>query len=251
MTRKSRPEPQPEPQSKAERVYRYLRRRIRELELPPGARVEKNDIARECGVSRAPVSDAIARLANEGLVEVFPQSGSFVAPIRSEDIQESMIIRMGLEVEAVRRVTRTAGESLHDRLAVNLSEQAEAIRSNDMTRLDDLDEAFHGIIFGELKPVRAMRLLDAARAILDRPRFHALPQEGRPEATLVEHRRIADAIRTGEPEFAAAAMRIHLARVLRAIEDRANQINLDKKAAGAASAKPDLEQRPKVRRSRR
>jgi DNA-binding GntR family transcriptional regulator len=204
--------------SKAERVYRELRRRIRGLELQPGSRLQKNDIAVEFGVSRAPVSEAIAWLAEEGLVDVYPQSGSFVAPIRPEDVREALLIRTGLEVEAVRRVTQIADPQLLKRLDDNLEAQSAAVRKNDMALLDDLDEAFHGIIIGALESPRAQRLLDSARALLDRPRFHALPEDGRPNATVAEHRRIADAIRTGDPELAGAAMRVHIAMVARAIE---------------------------------
>ena len=204
--------------SKAERVYRELRRRIRGLELQPGSRLQKNDIAVEFGVSRAPVSEAIAWLAEEGLVDVYPQSGSFVAPIRPEDVREALLIRTGLEVEAVRRVTQIADQQLLKRLDDNLEAQAVAVRKNDMALLDDLDEAFHAIIIGALESPRAQRLLDSARALLDRPRFHALPEDGRPYATVAEHRRIADAIRTGDPELAGAAMRVHIAMVARAIE---------------------------------
>jgi DNA-binding GntR family transcriptional regulator len=204
--------------SKAERVYRELRHRIRGLELQPGSRLQKNEIAVEFKVSRAPVSEAIARLAEEGLVDVYPQSGSFVAPIRSEDVREALLIRTGLEVEAVRRVTQMADTQLLQRLDENLEAQSAAVRDNDMGLLDDLDEAFHGIIIGALKSPRAQRLLESARALLDRPRFHALPEDGRPYATVSEHRRIADAIRTGDPELAGAAMRVHIAMVARAIE---------------------------------
>jgi DNA-binding GntR family transcriptional regulator len=210
--------------SKAERVYRELRRRIRELELQPGSRLQKNEIGLEFGVSRAPVSEAIAWLAEEGLVDVYPQSGSFVAPIRPEDVSEALLIRTGLEVEAVRRVTQTADTQLLQRLDANLEAQAAAVKESDMARLDDLDEAFHAIIIGALKSPRAQRLLDAARALLDRPRFHALPEDGRPYATLAEHRRIADAIRTGDAELAGAAMRVHIAMVARAIERDAAEI---------------------------
>src|ERR1700759_5220520 len=91
--------------SKAERVYEHLRRRIRELTLPPGAPLRKEEIALALGVSRAPVSEAIARLADEALVDVSPQHGSFVAPIRAADVRESLFIRTALEVEAIRRVT--------------------------------------------------------------------------------------------------------------------------------------------------
>lgn len=205
-------------QTKSERVYRSLRRRIREFELPPGSRLRKNEIALEYAVSRAPVSEAISRLADEGLVDVFPQSGSFVSPIRPRDIRESMLIRIGLEVEAVRRVTGMADAELIKQLDDNLDAQDAAIVDNDMALLDDLDEAFHGIIFSVIDSPRAQHLLDTARALLDRPRFHALPEDDRPAATVREHRRIADAIRTGDVEFAGAAMRVHLMMVSDAIE---------------------------------
>lgn len=214
-------------QSKSERVYRYLRRRIRELELPPGSRLKKNEIAIQCGVSRAPVSEAIARLADEGLVDVFPQNGSFVSPIRKEDIRESLLIRTGLEVEAIRCVTKDADEELLGQLDENLEAQEAALQDNDMVMLDDLDEAFHATIFSAVESPRAQRLLDEMRALLDRPRFHALPEDDRPKRTLDEHRRIVDAIRTGDPEFAGAAMRVHLTMVALAIERDLEQFEIN------------------------
>jgi DNA-binding GntR family transcriptional regulator len=204
--------------SKAERVYRELRRRIRELALPPGAPLRKEEIALEMGVSRAPVSEAIARLADEALVDVFPQHGSFVAPIRAEDVRESLFIRTALEVEAIRRVTQLADAALLAQLEENLVAQAGALQDADLVTFYDLDEALHAQIFAGLKAPRALRLLDAARAPLDRPRRLGLPEPGRPEATFAEHRRMVDAIASGDPEFAAAAMRAHLAQVARSVE---------------------------------
>jgi DNA-binding GntR family transcriptional regulator len=204
--------------SKAERVYRELRRRIRELTLPPGSPLRKEEIALEMGVSRAPVSEAITRLADEALVDVFPQHGSFVAPIRAGDVRESLFIRTALEVEAIRRVTQAADPELSAELQTNLAGQADALAVGDLALFYDLDEAMHAAIFAALEAPRAMRLLDAARAPLDRPRRLGLPEAGRPEATLAEHRRIVDAIASGDPEFAAAAMRAHLTQVARSVE---------------------------------
>jgi len=204
--------------SKAERVYRELRRRIRELVLPPGAPLRKEEIALEMGVSRAPVSEAIARLADEALVDVFPQHGSFVAPIRAEDVRESLFIRTALEVEAIRRVTQMADPALLAALEENLAAQAAALEAADLVAFYDLDEALHAAIFSALSAPRAARLLDAARAPLDRPRRLRLPDQGRPEATYAEHRRLVDAIASGDPEFAAAAMRAHLAQVAKSVE---------------------------------
>jgi GntR family transcriptional regulator, rspAB operon transcriptional repressor len=207
-----------EDRSKAERVYRELRRRIRELTLPPGAPLRKEEIAIEMGVSRAPVSEAIARLADEALVDVFPQHGSFVAPIRAEDVRESLFIRTALEVEAIRRVTQMADHALLAQLEENLAAQQTALQQGDLAVFYDLDEALHAAIFSALQAPRALRLLDAARAPLDRPRRLGLPEQGRPEATFAEHRRMVDAIASGDPEFAAAAMRAHLAQVARSVE---------------------------------
>jgi DNA-binding GntR family transcriptional regulator len=217
-------------ESKTERVYRDLRRRIRELELQPGVQLQKNEVADEYGVSRAPVSDAIARLAAEGLVDVFPQSGSFVAPIRMEDVRESFLIRTGLEVEVVRRAAQLGTQELMDQLDENIDAQVAAVKRSEMARLDDLDAAFHALIVGAIKSPGAARLLDRTRAIVDRPRFRTLPEKGRPKDTVAEHRRIADAIRTRDPELAGAAMRVHLTMVAQAIERNFEETSVDSKS---------------------
>jgi DNA-binding GntR family transcriptional regulator len=214
-------------QSKAERVYHELRRRIRELILPPGAPLRKEEIALELGVSRAPVSEAIARLADEALVDVFPQHGSFVAPIRASDVRESMFIRMALEVEATRRVTQAADAALVSALDRNLAGQNDALRALDLARFYDLDEELHAMIFGAIETPRALRLLEAARAPLDRPRRLALPEEDRAATTFAEHRRLVDAIKSGDPEFAGIAMRVHLTMVARTVERALSQIELE------------------------
>ena len=210
--------------SKAERVYALLRRRIRELALPPGAPLRKEEIAAELAVSRAPVSEAIARLAEEGLVEVFPQHGSFVAPIRAAEVRESLFIRTALETEATRRLAGSVDAALIAELDDNLAVQAQALEDGDLARFHDLDEALHAAIFAATQTPRALRLLDAARAPVDRMRRLVLPEPGRPQETLAAHRRLVEALGTGDPEFAAAAMRVHLTEVARTIERELNKL---------------------------
>ena len=216
----------PTDSSKSQRVYSYLRRRIRELEIPAGAPLRKNEIALACGVSRAPVNEAIARLAAEGLVDVFPQNGSFVSEIRLADINESMFIRMALEVQAVKHVAQHADAAVIARLEDNIRAQAEALEASkvDLVLFDDLDEALHFEIMGATGSPRALHLLETARVILDRPRFLTLPEDHRPEDTLMEHSRIVDAIKTGDAQLAAAAMRVHLTKVAQVIDAKLRQI---------------------------
>jgi DNA-binding GntR family transcriptional regulator len=233
MTSKLRIEEVLNDSSKSQRVYSYLRRRIRELEIPAGAPLSKNEIALACGVSRAPVNEAIARLAAEGLVDVFPQNGSFVSEIRLDDINESMFIRMALEVQAVKHVARQADPVVIERLDANIRAQAEALEASevDLVLFDDLDEALHFEIMSATGLPRALHMLETARVILDRPRFLSLPEDHRPEDTLVEHSRIVDAIKTGDADLAAAAMRVHLTRVAEVIDAKLRQIGPQSGAA--------------------
>jgi DNA-binding GntR family transcriptional regulator len=210
--------------SKAARVYGLLRRRIRELSLAPGAPLRKEDIALELGISRAPVSEAIARLSEEGLVDVFPQHGSFVAQIRGTDVRESLFIRTALETEAMRRLAPVVSAKVMRALDENVAEQAAALKARNFEQFYDLDEALHATIFGAIETPRALRLLEATRAPLDRVRRLALPEHDRPQQTLAEHRALVDAIRSGDGEYAASAMRAHLSMVARAIEQKLPEI---------------------------
>ena len=147
--------------SKADRVYGLLRRRIRELALPPGAPLRKEEIALELGVSKAPVSEAIARLADEGLVEVFPQHGSFVAPIRPAAVRESLFVRTGLETEAMRRLAPAVDAGLMARLDDNLSRQAAMLAAGDLAGFHDLDEALHAMLFAAVGSVWYQKATEA------------------------------------------------------------------------------------------
>lgn len=204
--------------SKTDLVYSALRERIRSLTLLPGTPLRKEDIAAELGVSRAPISGAITRLAEEALVDIIPQRGSFVAPIRREDVAEYLFVRTGLETAAVREVTARADDSLIQSLEINLVGQRDALSQQDLETFHALDEEMHEIILRRLNRPLVTKILKAARVVLDRPRRLALPKDGRGSATLEEHRRLVDAIASRDPDYAAATMRHHMRQVQLTIE---------------------------------
>src|SRR3712207_3638767 len=114
-----------------EQVERLLRSAIVALDFAPGEFINKGIVCSRLGVSRFPVSEALTRLANEGLVEVLPQRGTRAARIRLPEIVEAMMIRRALEG----MVTETAAERLpeHARLALarNLAAQEAAVHEGD------------------------------------------------------------------------------------------------------------------------
>jgi DNA-binding GntR family transcriptional regulator len=204
--------------SKTEEVYSALRERIRDLVLRPGTLIQKEDVALEFGVSRAPVNEALTRLEEEGLVDIAPQRGSFVMPIRVADVRESLFARLALETEAVRRAAEIADAELIGALEANISEQGQSLEAGDLVQFYRLDEDLHMLIFSSLGFDRTLRFLDTARPLLDRVRPIVLPDAMRASKTLGEHARIVEAIKMGDGEFAASAMRAHLRSVERSIE---------------------------------
>ena len=92
--------------TRKDQVYSILRQAIISSQLAPGEAIRKELVALQLGVSRTPVSDAINRLADEGLVEIYPQTGTFVARLRLDKIETAQFVRIALETAAIRSAAR-------------------------------------------------------------------------------------------------------------------------------------------------
>lgn len=196
-----------------ERVEEALREAVVTLALMPGAFIDKASVCERLGVSRFPVSAALDRLAAEGLVEILPQRGTRVAPIRMADVRQSMLIRRALEAAVVEEVSRVVDAGTLAALEANLAAQERAVAGRDRRRFHALDLVFHDRIVGALGFDRARGAIDGARAGLDRvrrllasPRRHAL--------TFAEHRLILAALAARDPLAARRAMEAHLDAVM-------------------------------------
>ena len=106
--------------SLAQRVYLAIKQAILSLDFPPGATLRKAPICKRLGVSRAPVTEAIARLAAEGLVDVVPQSGTRVSYFSMPEIREGMFLREALELATVAKVARDLTEDQRKKLSRNM-----------------------------------------------------------------------------------------------------------------------------------
>src|ERR1700752_2603470 len=106
-----------------QRVQEVIRDAIVRLDLPPGTAIDKVALCARLGVSRFPVSEALGRLAAEGLVEVLPQRGTRVARIDLADCRQAMFIRRALEIEGVRAVAPRADPGFLAALYRTLREQ--------------------------------------------------------------------------------------------------------------------------------
>jgi len=199
--------------SKAVVVYDDLRSAIIGLELKPGARIDKSEVCGRLGVSRQPLAEAIARLAEERLVEVEPQKGTFIARIRMADVAEAAFVRRALEVATVEAVAAGMDEAALARLERVLGYQAAALKAKDAAEFYALDVRFHTMLFERLAMRRVAEVVETSRAQLERARRLMLPT-GRSQHTLKEHRAIFAALEARDPARAARAMGAHLDEVM-------------------------------------
>ncbi|SAK45075.1 GntR family transcriptional regulator [Caballeronia ptereochthonis] len=194
-------------------VEAALREAIVTLVLEPGMMIDKLAVCERMGVSRFPVSAALARLAHAGLVEVLPQRGTRVKPIALEDIHQHMFIRSALEVETVRAVARLHDAATLEALALSLDQQRMALKTGQRLVFHTLDLGFHQILLDAISLPRVKDIVAVSRSALDRAR-QLLASPERLVHTLDEHERIFDAIRSGNADAAANAMHDHLDQVV-------------------------------------
>jgi DNA-binding GntR family transcriptional regulator len=204
--------------SASRRVYLCLRQRIVEMSMLPGARIVEREIAEELGISRTPVHEAVQRLADEGLVEVLPRSGTFVARIPLDALEEAMLVRNALETAIIEKAAERATADGVARLRAILEEEEAAVQANDLRAFHRSDETFHATL-AELSGYPGVwPIILQAKTQMDRYRQLTLPLEGRMTGVLAEHRAVVEAVASGDPKQAVLAMRDHLDHVLPVLE---------------------------------
>ena len=146
-------------------VTNTIRNAIVTLALPPGSTIDKSLICAELGVSRFPVSEALARLQTEGLVDIAPQRGSTVSLVKLADVREYMLIRKGLESEALRVLIGSHDAGLVDALHANISDRARRLIITPRRLALTIDE--HQAIFDGILAQDQARAAGAIRAHID------------------------------------------------------------------------------------
>lgn len=204
--------------SLGQRVYQTLREAILSLAYRPGEILRKPEICDALGVSRSPVADAVARLAAEGLVDVVPQAGTFVARFSMEEIREGAFLREAIEVAAIERVAQTITEDQLTQLRRNLTVQAALIADGDVPGFYQTDAAMHELILSFTGFRKLAQVSETAWLHVNRARQLILPVPGRIEATLDEHRAILAALEARDPDAARLATRAHLRQLITYLE---------------------------------
>ncbi|MEP9348113.1 GntR family transcriptional regulator [Xanthobacter sp. KR7-225] len=199
----------------APQVFDYLRERIIALELPPGTLISRAELQELFGFSSTPVRDALLRLQEEGLVDIFPQHATMVSPIDLKLARQAQFLRRSLEQEAVRTIALAAdrGEVVA-RLETGIEVQATLLARGDLPGFEAADREFHRVFF-EIAAVPGLYVLVRRYSgHIDRIRRLHLPMPGKAAQVIADHRAIAAALKAGDAARAQAALREHLSKSL-------------------------------------
>lgn len=193
-----------------EQVAKHLRDRIFAHQLAPGAWVDEQAIATEFGISRTPLREALKVLASEGLVELRPRRGCYVAQLSEQDLDQIFPVMALLESFAIREATSRIDEAGQKRLADIHQELERYAAAQDPDRFFDANQRFHSAI-QELSANRWLcQLIDETRKFIRLTRRNSLNLDGRLKQSLAEHRDLLAAIERRDAESAARLMHAHI-----------------------------------------
>jgi DNA-binding GntR family transcriptional regulator len=206
-------------ESAADRVYRWLRRRILDGTFPGGRLLSEGEVAEAVRVSRTPVREAFLQLAAEDMLQLYPKRGALVVSVTAAELREVLVARALLEPWAVRVVSERPDCTAVAETLRGLTTQArDAMDRGDEVGFQDGDREFHQhlitatgnrLLSGFYASLRDRQLRGGMLALYNDPTRGA--------ESMAQHDTIVAALERGDADAAAGAMLEHLAGTARAL----------------------------------
>ncbi|MFB6290900.1 MAG: GntR family transcriptional regulator [Candidatus Bipolaricaulia bacterium] len=199
-------------QSLGDQIYGEIKKRIIDLEIKPGDKIQPSHLEEEFGVSRAPIREALHRLKGDGLVEAKPRVGYFVTEITQDKIRDLYDLRVlfetyGLET-ALTRISKERIENLKQESTRLLEDNLS--KSKIRERFDKIDKELHLELILENANNQFLQHYSSKTINLIRVTRHL---NERIEEALREHIKILDALEKRDPNQGKDYLTLHLRNV--------------------------------------
>jgi DNA-binding GntR family transcriptional regulator len=195
--------------SKADLVHESLRAAIADGDLPPGARVNMDELARNYGVSKIPVREAVKRLESEGLLTSRVHAGVTVAEVDLTEMRGVFLAREAIEVLTARLAAEKADEALITELEKVQDAMREALDRGALDRLPALNTSFHRTLASATGYRVLVELTEQLLMTVRRYRLVAPVDTMNWRSVVEEHDAIVAALREGDAAAASEAARAH------------------------------------------
>ncbi len=196
-------------------AYQYIKDRILSGELGYNQIYSESQIAREVGISRTPVRDAVHLLYQEGYLDIIPNKGFALHRMNEQDVLETYEVRSAIEGYCCRKLAGKKGTEAAEHLAAGLEEslrRQQEIFTNggDPEAFSQEDRNFHWLLVQSSENAAFQEFFGQYMYKLQRLAALSLQKPRRMEETLAEHRKIYQAIRDGDPQAAYSAVLDHM-----------------------------------------
>lgn len=199
--------------STRDHVYEVLKENIIALELEPGRSISEKEISELLSVSRTPVREAFVKLAQEELLEIYPQKGTTISLIDLNHVEEARFVREHLERAVVKEACLKFSSDGIFELESNLLLQKQCVAEKNYTKLFELDESFHQRIAIGAGKERIWTIIQQVNAHLNRIRMLSLAANYQWDLILSQHESIVEAIKEKDQEKADQVMEQHLKKL--------------------------------------
>lgn len=207
-------------ESTREYVYRSLKSYIMDFTLPPGSALSEKEMANLLNVSRTPVREAFIQLAQERLLDIMPQKGTYVSLIDLEDVEESRFLRETLETAVMRIACHQFPREMLFELQSHITIQELCFTEKHFDKFFALDEDIHRVIFTGCNKRRTWAMMQQMHGHYNRVRWLNVAGGGYDLLTILEHHtQLVQAIREGDEELGVRTLHNHLNKVLIDIND--------------------------------
>jgi DNA-binding GntR family transcriptional regulator len=193
-----------------EEVAERLRTSIFSHELAPGSWIDEQAIAREYGISRTPMREAIKILAAEGLITMQMRRGAYVTEVSKSDLNQIFTVLALLEGQACRETALRASEGQLEALDSIHMKLERAAADRDLDQFFAINQSFHDKLQEISNNPWMKRVIDDLRKVLKLQRRDSLSKRGRMESSLVEHRKILSALLARDADLSEKLMKEHL-----------------------------------------
>lgn len=192
-------------------AYDQIKYKIIHFHYLPGQKISEKMISTTLNLGRTPVREALIRIEREGLIEVVPQSGTYVTTINIDSVQNGRFVRECLEPNVMLDAMTKLTKEHIDNLNKNMEEQEEAAELTQTDRFFDLDQAFHGEFYEAAGKQEIWQWLQLNNTQLNRFRRLRLKVPGLNWATLLkQHEEIFSAIKWQDVDDLSYLMHAHL-----------------------------------------
>ncbi len=193
-----------------QQIEARLKQAILDGALAPGQQLVEGEIARQFGVSRSPVREAIQDLERQGYVVKKPRRGTFVTELTPQAVVEIYSLRVLLEGYAAAIAATNCPPTTLSRMRALVDNMKEAMHNSDLVAFSEADLQFHSLLCQSTEHIRLISLTQCLRPEMG---FHIVLSRYSPseiENLIRQHSLLLDAIEAGDPLQARQVIQEHI-----------------------------------------